>query len=175
MLMSEGRLPPSPSLAAIASVRLPPPPPTMTGIRDSGRGQQVVSDSQTRSLRYCVVPGCRRARSVSMADSSSSNLAWADGNGRPEPCVLARPPAGPDAAERSSAAQYVKRGHSLGQDPGRAERHGFHQRAQQANTATCHQRNRVRRSRLSSTAVQVASGVAAHLGLSLKSGVSAWP
>ena len=47
-----------------------------------------------------------------------------------EPGVLARPPAGPDAAERSSAAQHVKRGHGLGQDPWRTERHGCHQRAQ---------------------------------------------
>jgi hypothetical protein len=44
--------------------------------------------------------------------------------------VLARPPAGPDAAERSSAAQDIKCGHGLGQDPGRPEGYGCHQRAQ---------------------------------------------
>ena len=65
-----------------------------------------------------------------MADSSSSSLVPGRREWQAEPGVLARPPAGPDAAERSSAAQHVERGHGLGQDPRRAERHGCHQRAE---------------------------------------------
>ena len=50
--------------------------------------------------------------------------------GQAEPGVLARPPARPDAAERSSAAQGVQRGDRLGEDPRCAERDRCYQRAQ---------------------------------------------
>jgi len=93
---------------------LRPPPPTMTGIRATpGRGnsQVVFPAARPRSLRYGLVPGCHRARSVSMmADSSSYQPGRARRNGRPKPGVHPRAATSRPRCRRthSSAAQHVE-------------------------------------------------------------------
>ena len=127
---SDGTLIPSASRAAIRRVRRSPPPPTMTGMRPTGRGYDVVSGSRTRSPSYAFVPGAHSARIVSIAASSVSSRSPAPGKGRPyAACSRSHQPA-PMPDERPPAGQRVEGGGGLGGDPRRTERHRRHEGAE---------------------------------------------
>ena len=90
----------------------------------------MVSGSTTPCPSYGLVPAAQSARIVTIAVSSRSSRSAGGRERQPEREVLALPPAGADAAERTAAADRVEGRDRLRGDARRAERHRRDQRAE---------------------------------------------